>query len=128
LVYTAQKRRKRLIADNSEITTRERIMHNAVIGILLFVLAGCTWVELTEEGEAVTVVSSVSNTCKRLGSTTSTTKADLASIDRSDKKVSSELVTLARNSAVRMGGDTITAESEVSESGVQTFGIFRCGD
>ena len=103
-------------------------MHTAVIAILLFVLAGCTWVELTEEGEAVTVVSSVASTCKRLGSTTSTTKADLASINRSGKKVSSELVTLARNSAVRMGGDTITAESEISEAGVQTFGIFRCGE
>ncbi|MFT5710228.1 MAG: hypothetical protein ACI8QT_000920 [Halioglobus sp.] len=103
-------------------------MHTAVIGILLFALTGCTWVELTEEGEAVTLVSSVSNTCKRLGSTTSTTKADLASIDRNDTKVSSELVTLARNSAVRMGGDTITTESEISEGGVQTFGIFRCGE
>ena len=103
-------------------------MHTAVIGIVLLVLAGCTWVELTEEGEAVILVSSVSNTCKRLGSTTSTTKADIASIDRSDKKVTSELVTLARNSAARMGGDTITAESEISESGVQTFGIFRCGE
>ena len=103
-------------------------MHTAVIGIVLLVLAGCTWVELTEEGEAVTLVSSVANTCKRLGSTTSTTKADIASIDRSDKKVTAELVTLARNSAARMGGDTITAESEISESGEQTFGIFRCGE
>jgi hypothetical protein len=123
-----QNRRKRFIASNGEITTREQIMHTAVIGILLFVLAGCTWVDLTEEGEAVTVASSVPDSCKRLGSTTSTTKADLASIDRSHKKVSSELVTLARNSAVRMGGDTVTAESEVSEDGVQTFGIFRCGE
>ena len=103
-------------------------MHTAFIGIVLLVLAGCTWVELIEEGESVTVVSSVSDTCKRLGNTTATTKADLANIDRSDKKVASELVTLARNSAARMGGDTITAESEISEGGVQTFGIFRCGE
>ncbi|MFT6287018.1 MAG: hypothetical protein ACJA09_001770 [Alcanivorax sp.] len=27
-----------------------------------------------------------------------------------------------------MGGDTVTAESEISERGVQTFGIFRCGE
>lgn len=103
-------------------------MKTAVIGIVLLVLTGCSWVELTEEGETVTMVSSVPSTCKRLGNTTSTTKADLASIDRSDKKMSSELVTLARNSAVRMGGDTITPESEISEIGVQTFGIFRCGE
>ena len=103
-------------------------MHTTVIGILLFILAGCTWVDVTEEGETVTLVSSVSKTCKRLGNTTSTTKADIASIDRSNKKVAVELVTLARNSAAKMGGDTITAESTISESGEQTFGIFRCGE
>ncbi|MFT6955493.1 MAG: hypothetical protein ACJAYC_000489 [Halieaceae bacterium] len=103
-------------------------MHTAVIVILLLSLTGCTWVELTEEGEAVSLAFSVPDACTRLGSTTSATKADLASIDRSDKKVSSELVTLARNAAVRMGGDTVTAESEISERGVQTFGIFRCGE
>lgn len=102
-------------------------MRTAIIGIVLLVMAGCTWVELIEEGESVTVVSSVPSTCKRLGSTTATTQADLASIDRSDKKITSELITLARNSGARMGGDTITAESEISETGVQTFGIFRCG-
>lgn len=91
-------------------------------------LPACTWVKLTEEGESVTVVASVPDSCKRLGSTTSSTKADLASIDRSSKKVATELTTLARNSAAKMGGDTISAESEVSDSGEQTFGIYRCGN
>ncbi|MDJ0879950.1 MAG: DUF4156 domain-containing protein [Halieaceae bacterium] len=90
-------------------------------------LPACTWVKLSPEGESVTVVASVPSSCKRLGSTTSSTKADLASIDRSSKKVATELQTLARNSAAKMGGDTISAESEVSENGEQTFGIYRCG-
>lgn len=95
--------------------------------LCLSLLPGCTWVKLTEEAESVTVVASVPSSCQRLGSTTSNTKADVASIDRSSKKVATELQTLARNSAAKMGGDTISAESEISENGEQTFGIYRCG-
>jgi len=95
--------------------------------LLLFSFVGCTWVDLTEEGETVTVVSTVPTSCKRLGSTLSTTLADVASIDRSDKKVTAELATLARNSAARMGGDTVSAESEISKQGEQSYGVYRCG-
>ena len=102
-------------------------MRVAVTGSLLLALAGCTWVDLTSEGETVTVVSAVPGSCKRLGSTTSTTRADIASIDRDDRKVSAELATLARNSAARMGADTIKAESKISDRGEQTFGVYRCG-
>lgn len=103
-------------------------MRIAGIVIFLTALAGCTWVELAEQGEAVVLVSSMADTCERVGSTTSITKADIASIGRSSKKVNLELVTLARNAAVRMGGDTIIAESDVADSGEQAFGIFLCRD
>ena len=102
-------------------------MRSVIAALLIAMLSACTWVKLTEEGETVTVVSAVNSSCKRLGSTTSTTKADIASFDRKSKKVATELQTLARNSAAKMGGDTISAESEVSENGEQTFGIYRCG-
>ena len=102
-------------------------MRTAITLTLITLLSACTWVELTEQGEAVTVVSAVPDTCKRLGQTSSTTKADIASIGRSDKKVSTELTTLARNAAANMGGDTIVPESEISETGEQRFGIYRCG-
>ncbi len=95
--------------------------------LTLTLLKACTWVELTEGGQAVTQVSSVPETCKRLGTTSSTTKADIASIDRSSKKVATELQTLARNAAANMGGDTIVAETEISENGEQRFSIYRCG-
>jgi hypothetical protein len=65
--------------------------------------------------------------CEKLGSTRSLTKSDIASIDRNRKKVAGELETLARNAAAAMGGDAIAAESEVSDRGEQTFGIYRCG-
>ncbi len=102
-------------------------MRYLAICACLSLLSACTWVKLTEEGETVTVVTAVPSSCKRLGSTTSSTKADIASFDRKSKKVATELQTLARNSAAKMGGDTISAEGEVSENGEQTFGIYRCG-
>lgn len=102
-------------------------MRIAVTALVFLTLAGCTWVDLTPEGETVTVVSSVPDSCKRLGSTTSVTRADIASIDRNDKKIATELQTLARNAAARMGGDTVAAEAEISDSGEQAFGVYRCG-
>ena len=90
-------------------------------------LSACTWVELTEEGEAVAVMAKAPASCKRLGYTSSMTKGDIATIDRNREKVGKELETLARNSAAKMGGDVIVPESEISETGEQTFGIFDCG-
>ena len=54
-------------------------------------------------------------------------RSDIATIDRNREKVGKELETLARNSAAKMGGDVIVPESEISETGEQTFGIFDCG-
>ena len=90
-------------------------------------LAGCTWVELSEEAEAVKLAAEAPANCERIGGTTSMTKSDIASIDRNRDKVATELATLARNAAARMGGDTVVAETEVSEAGEQAFGIYRCG-
>lgn len=97
------------------------------IAAVIATLQACTWVKLTEQGETVTVVSKVPDSCERLGSTSSQTKADIASIGRNDKKIGTELQTLARNSAARMGGDTVVAETEISETGEQAFGVYRCG-
>lgn len=101
-------------------------MRVVVIMAVLAVLQGCAWVKLTEEGKTVTVVTKVPSTCKRLGSTASQTRADVATISRNKEKIGGELQILARNSASRMGGDTIVAESEISETGEQTFGVYRC--
>jgi hypothetical protein len=90
-------------------------------------LNACTWVKLTEEGGQVVVMATAPERCEKLGTTRSLTRSDIASIDRNRKKVASELETLARNAAAAMGGDAITAESEVSDKGEQAFGIYRCG-
>ena len=44
---------------------------------------------------------------------------------RSEAKVEEELLTLARNSAVEIGGDTLVAEGPPSQ-GAQRFRIYKC--
>ena len=93
---------------------------------LLTALPGCTWVKLTDQGSTVTLVESVASNCEKLGTTTSIGKADIASVDRSEEKVATELTTLARNHAATMGGNTIVPEGSVTDQGQQTFSVYTC--
>jgi hypothetical protein len=104
------------------------MLTRVVIASLLLAVgvSGCTWVNLTKEGEQVAVASSADPTCKKLGSTTSIGRSELASIDRNEEKVATELETLARNHAVSMGGDTIVPSGPVTEDGQRTFAVYKC--
>ena len=101
--------------------------YNAIAAILLVTaVSGCTWVKLTSEGGTVTVMSSADAACKRLGTTTSHGKADVASIDRNEEKVATELETLARNHAAGMGGNAIVADGSVTDDGKRTYIVYKC--
>ena len=88
--------------------------------------SGCTWVDPIAGASSVTLVTPahVSN-CKSIGTTTSQVKAKIGIINRNDEKVTGELLTLAQNSAVEVGGDTLVAEGAPSE-GTQKFRIYKC--
>lgn len=93
-------------------------------GILLS--SGCAWVKTTPEGEKVRVLDANEvATCKELGNTTVSLVDKIAGIDRSRQKVEDELRILARNSAAKIGGDTVVPISEVSD-GQQRFAVYRC--
>lgn len=98
------------------------------LGLLFSVLTvfGCQWVKPTDGGDNVSLVkmAHVVN-CEKLGSTTSTVKDSIGFIDRKERKVVDELVTLAKNDAAKMGGDTIVAKKAISE-GSQEFNVYRC--
>lgn len=102
-----------------------------VINVLLMIfsvnlLAGCSWVKLTPEGEKVRVLSVTEvSSCKKLGKTTVSLKSTIAGFERNEEKVKTELETLARNRAIDLGGDTVVPVSKISK-GQQTFGIYRC--
>mgnify|MGYP002713030957 CR=1 FL=1 len=96
----------------------------ALTGILLS--SGCAWVKTTPEGEKVRVLdASEVTSCKELGNTTVALLDKIAGIDRSREKVAEELRILARNSAAKIGGDTVVPISDISD-GQQRFAVYKC--
>jgi hypothetical protein len=98
----------------------------AIILLVHLATSACTWVDPIAGASSVTLVqpAHVSN-CKRLGTTISKVKANIGSINRNEEKVAGELLTLAQNSAVEVGGDTLVAMSPPTE-GTQKFTIYKC--
>lgn len=96
-----------------------------VLGVLA--LSACTWVEPKPEAAAIELVgANYVRSCDRLGSATAKGVSKVGIFVREDEKVMSELAALAKNEAYNMGGDTIVRESELSEDGAMTFGVYRC--
>ncbi len=101
-----------------------------LVGLALVLLAGggCTWVKPTRGSEAVRVAQpSEVDSCERLGYARSSVPDRVGILARGDSKVRGELITLARNEAATMGGDSIVAESPAVQ-GRQTFGVYRCSN
>lgn len=98
-----------------------------VFALSCFVLvAGCTWVKATPEGAQVEIAEAADvAACERAGKVTVSVKGNVGSMERNQMMVTSELVTLARNEATSLGGDTVVPESEITE-GRQVFGVYDC--
>jgi len=71
------------------------------------------------------VTESDTSHCKEIGVVTVSLLAKVAGINRNAEKVQQELNTLARNSAGKLGGDTIAPSTGVV-NGEQTYNIYRC--
>lgn len=90
------------------------------------VLAGCSFVNVTEKGERVVVLSKAEvSGCERIGATVVAVKDSVVGIDRSIEKMDAELAVLARNSAPDIGGDAVVREERMGD-GKQKFGVYRC--
>lgn len=102
-------------------------MKNSVVTVtLIALLSSCTWVQLTAEGENVSLasVNDISN-CERIGRATAKTLGSIVTVERGGGRLQEELLTLARNEAGRMGGNTVVPESLINE-GQQDFGVYNC--
>lgn len=97
-----------------------------LIAAIAIVTTGCTWVQLTQEGEGVRLAGArlVTN-CERIGRATARTLGEIVTVERGGGKQQAELLTLARNEAGRMGGNTIVPESLIA-NGEQEFGVYSC--
>jgi hypothetical protein len=97
-----------------------------VVLVMCLLVFSCTWVKLTEKGEKTRVLDAAEVIdCRKLGKTTSVSKAVVARMQRSKEKLQKELETLARNSAVDLKGDTVVPVG-VPIDGKQVFEVYRC--
>ena len=104
---------------------QQHIMAFALVGVTVLA-TGCAWVKPKAGAESVALVKpSHVGSCELLGSTTSQVKDKVGILQRRTKKVNSELVSLAKNAAVTLDGDTIVTDGD-STDGSQKFNIYRC--
>jgi len=90
------------------------------------VVLGCTWVDLTDSGRAVTLAQPAQVVgCRKVGTTNTKVLHRVFFINRSATRVARELSDLARNEAPPLGGDTVVPATKI-ERGAQTFDIYRC--
>lgn len=89
-------------------------------------LSACTWVKPSIKSHTVVLKDDrqVVN-CVKKGFTRSKTVSKIVFIPRSEAKMFSELVMLAKNEAVLLQGDTVVPEGELVD-GEQVFGVYRC--
>lgn len=93
---------------------------------LCVVATGCKWVKPSDNGKDVALVKPIHvQNCKKLAVTTSVGKKKVGFVKRKDDVVSDELVTLAKNEAAKINGDTIVAIGEMVD-GSQKFDIYSC--
>ncbi|MEM7208511.1 MAG: DUF4156 domain-containing protein [Pseudomonadota bacterium] len=91
-------------------------------------LSGCAFVDKTDGGKKVRVLTSAEvTTCRKIGNTRTSVTASVAGIERPAETVANELETVGRNSAAEMGGDTIVAATPI-EDGKQSFHVYKCVD
>jgi hypothetical protein len=99
----------------------------ALLSIAALASAGCVGVDLRKEGQQVEVreASQLSSACQKIGMVSARTLSRILFVRRSETKIASELATLARNQAGKLGGDTMVVSSPVVE-GEQSFDVYRC--
>lgn len=92
------------------------------------IISGCASVKLSSGGEKVRVLSpNEVSSCKLLGKTSNTVTDKVVVVKRPIETIESELMTMGRNSASDMGGDTIVPLTVVAD-GKQSFNIYKCVD
>ncbi|WP_086931275.1 DUF4156 domain-containing protein [Agarilytica rhodophyticola] len=101
-------------------------MGRVLVLALCVIATGCKWVKPSDNGKDVALVKPIHvQNCKKLAVTTSVGKKKVGFVKRKDDVVSDELVTLAKNEAAKINGDTIVAIGEMVD-GSQKFDIYSC--
>ncbi|MCG6937519.1 MAG: DUF4156 domain-containing protein [Gammaproteobacteria bacterium] len=104
------------------------VLSLSVLCLAVSSLAACTWVEPTKESSNVTLVKDFNvKSCKKLSTTTTSVASKIGIIERNDETITDELITLAKNKAAELGGDSIVAKGPATD-GSMTFDVYKCGE
>lgn len=97
-----------------------------LLPLTALLISGCNWVKPQEGSDQVKLAAAgqVSD-CRKLGHTTSFVKHEVAGLPRNPETVAEELVTLGKNQAVDMGGNTLV-QTSAPKAGKAGFDIYRC--
>jgi len=94
--------------------------------LLTLLLNACATIQLTPAGEKVRVLAPGEvASCKEMGKTNTSVTAAILGVERPVETLTGELAIVARNSASRMGGDTIVPLTVIA-NGQQTFVVYKC--
>ena len=97
-----------------------------IILAVTLLLSACATLSLTSGGEKVRVLEPGEiDSCRELGRTNTSVTYIMLGVPRPIETITKELQVVARNSADRMGGDTIVPLT-VIEEGQQTFVVYKC--
>ncbi|WP_053979535.1 DUF4156 domain-containing protein [Marinagarivorans algicola] len=97
---------------------------SAMLGVAL--IGGCAWVSPNVDSQWVALVKPQAvASCRQIGETHSKTLTKVVVVGRSAQKQQNELITLAKNQAAVMSGDTIVAKGDMKD-GEQTFKVYDC--
>jgi hypothetical protein len=96
--------------------------------VLIFGLCGCAseLIDVRKGSDRVTLAdeSQIGN-CQSKGGITVSVLAEVGFISRSVEAVEANLLQLARNGAIEVGGDTVT-KGNSPQFGKRTFAIYKC--
>ena len=96
-----------------------------LLGATALSVFGCTWVKTTPGGEQVTEATAADiGGCREIGTAAGTTRTSVG-LPRKKEIIRDEQVTLARNQAALIGGDTIV-QAGPAQGGTLSFIVYRC--
>lgn len=96
-----------------------------LLAAAVFGTPGCLWIKPSAGGAQVREATAADvGTCQELGTASGTTKTSLG-LPRNKDVIRNEQVTLARNRASEIGGDTIV-QSGPATGGRLSFIVYRC--
>ena len=104
----------------------KRTIRSVAAAALLLLPLACTWVKVQPGAENVVLKTEAEvGQCKLLGTATGKTRASVGFVSRSDRKVNTEVLNLARNEAASIGGNTLVTKTDLVD-GRQTFSVYSC--